>query len=161
MPIVLLRVDDRLIHGQVTMGWGHVLHPDRIVVVNDRVAESTWEKELCFAAVPLEMKASILSMTEGIQQLTHQDNGERLLVLVDSPGDAIRLIEGGVPVHEVNIGGMHFCEGKRQILPFVCVNPLDIEHLRTLDRMGINFDCRDVPTSRRIDLKALLSEIER
>ena len=160
MSIILLRIDDRLIHGQVTMGWGHVLHPDRIVVVNDRIVESTWEKELCLAAVPLGMKASILSMAEGIRQLTHQENGERLLVLVDSPRDAIRLIEGGVHVREVNIGGMHFCEGKRQILPFVCVDAIDIENLHTLDRMGIDFDCRDVPTSWRINLKALLNEIE-
>lgn len=160
MSIVLLRVDDRLIHGQVTMGWGPVLHPDRIVVVNDRIAESEWEKELYLAAVPEGVEASILSMAEGIEHLRHQHNGKRLLVLVASPKDVVRLVKGGVDIREVNIGGMHFCEGKRQILHFVCVDSTDIESLRTLDRMGVEFDCRDVPTSRRIDLKAILHEIE-
>lgn len=161
MPVILLRVDDRLVHGQVTMGWGPALRPDRIVVVNDRVAGSSWERDLYLAAVPPELESSVLSVAESIRRLEDLAEGERVIVLVDSPEDAARLIEGGLQIREVNVGGMHYCDGKKQILPYVCVDAADAEALRRLEGMGVKLDCRDLPGSRRTDLNALLKEIDR
>lgn len=159
MPVALLRVDDRLVHGQVTMGWVQALNPDRIVVVNDRVYESPWETDLYLAAVPPELASAVLPVCAAIQRLEDLALREKVLVLVDSPQDAVRLIEGGLQVSEVNVGGMHYCDGKRQILPYVCVDAADAEALRRLEGMGVRLDCRDLPGSRRTDLNPLLSEI--
>jgi len=155
--IALARIDDRLIHGQVTVGWAGHLKPDRIVLVNDEVAADEFENELYRAAVPPGIELSILSVSDalrGFEKLRGSD--EKVILLVGSPRDMLRLVEGGARVDEVNLGGLHFEEGKRKLLPYLYVNGEDENDLRELIRRGVHLYCCDVPGNEKVELKDIL-----
>ena len=148
----MVRVDDRLIHGQVTQGWGSVLHPQRLVLVNDGVAESAWERDLYLASAPEGMAVSVLSVEEAPSLIARWvEHSERLIVLVDSPRDAYRLYRGGMRFERLNVGGLHFREGRREVLPYVYVDREDRQALEQLRDLGVHIECADVPGCERKD----------
>ncbi|MBN1540891.1 PTS sugar transporter subunit IIB [candidate division KSB1 bacterium] len=157
MPLVQVRIDDRLIHGQVVVGWRNVLKPERIVLCSDEVANSEWQRTIYMSAVTHDIEASVLTLEETIAYLTPETmDKERILLLVDTPKTIVDLVESGIPIQEVNIGGMHFRPGKNQIAPFIFVDDEDVENLRALYERGIALDGRDVPTRSSVDLAKVL-----
>lgn len=157
MALVLVRVDDRLIHGQVTVGWAQALHPDRILLANDAVAMNPSQKGLYEATAPPEIAVSVLTLEEAATELTQGTfDGEETLLIVESPGDVLALEEKGVEMRSINIGGLHFAAGKRNLLPYVYVSEQDVEALKDMLAKGIEVECRDVPSTRKVDFKSLL-----
>jgi mannose PTS system EIIAB component len=153
MPLVQVRIDDRLIHGQVVVGWRHVLDPQRIMLCSDEVANSDWQKTIYMSAVTNDISASVLTLQETIAELgSGLLEKERILLLVDSPKSLVHLVDAGVPIDEVNVGGMHFRAGKNQIAPFIFVDEEDISNFRTLYDRGIKLEGRDVPTRTPVDI---------
>ena len=153
MPLVQVRIDDRLIHGQVVVGWQHVLTPDRILLCSDEVANSEWQRTIYLSAVTNDIKASVLTIADTIAGLKTGDfNSERVLLLVDDPKTIVDLVDAGVDITEVNVGGMHFRPGKNQISPFIFVDEKDIENFRILFDKGIEMEGRDVPTRTPVDM---------
>ena len=157
MPLVMIRIDDRLIHGQVVVGWGSVLNPDRILLSSDEVAAVEWQRTIYLSAVPDHLHASVLTLDDTIKALTTNEFGdEKVLLLVDSPRSIIYLVDNGVKVTEVNVGGMHFKPGKNQISPFIFVDEKDIADFRVLCGKGIKLEGRDVPTRTPVDISGVL-----
>ena len=68
MPIELHRIDDRLIHGQVVVGWGQPLELRFLVLVDDEVAASEWEQELYRMGVPPDMRVEFVSVAQAIER---------------------------------------------------------------------------------------------
>jgi mannose/fructose/N-acetylgalactosamine-specific phosphotransferase system component IIB len=159
MPIVLLRVDERLIHGQVVVGWGGPLHADRIVVVDDEIAASPWEQELYCLGVPPEMEAHFASVAQARPQLEEwRTGGRRVIVLVRDVGTALRLAEGGLLAgDEVNLGGIHHAEGRERVLPYLHLSDGDRDTLRQIASAGAVVSARDLPAGRRVPLEELLN----
>lgn len=159
MPIVLLRVDERLIHGQVVVGWGGPLHADRIVVVDDEIAASPWEQELYCLGVPPEMEAAFASVADARPRLAEWRNGgRRVIVLVRDVRTALRLAEGGLlNGDEVNLGGIHHAEGRDRVLPYLHLSDGDRDTLRGIASAGAVVSARDLPAGRRVPLEELLS----
>jgi mannose/fructose/N-acetylgalactosamine-specific phosphotransferase system component IIB len=152
VSLLLIRVDDRLVHGQVTQGWGNHLHPDRLVVVNDEVAADRWERDLYEASAPEGMTVSVLTLEESPQSIeAWLEKGEGLLVLVECPLDAVRLYDAGISFETLNLGGLHSREGRKRILPYVCVNEEDVDALEALRDRGVRIECADVPGCERKD----------
>ncbi len=144
--IALVRIDDRLIHAQVVIGWGSVLHPDRIVIADDAVASTEWEKNLYLTAVPPEIKVSILSLEETKAQVSGGVfDKERIILLVRSPRSILRLIELGLAVDEVNVGGLHYREGREEYLDFVYLDEEERQVLRELVKRGVTLEARALP----------------
>ena len=159
MPLCLVRIDDRLIHGQVSVGWVKVLSPDRILIADDRVAASEWEKEAYTSAAPQDIKATILSVADALEFLRSDVfPSEKIILLVSSPADLVRLVEGGLSVGEVNVGGVHFREGRKKLLPYLYLDSGDEDSLRKLAEQGIILEARDVPTAKGIDVISLIGE---
>ncbi|MBN1558670.1 PTS sugar transporter subunit IIB [candidate division KSB1 bacterium] len=157
MPLVMIRIDDRLIHGQVVVGWGSVLKPDRILLSSDDVATVEWQRTIYLSAVPESLHASVLTLEDSIKALTSADFGdEKVLLLVDSPKSIIFFVENGVDIKEVNVGGMHFKPGKNQIAPFIFVDKEDVANFKILCEKGIKLEGRDVPTRSPVDICAVL-----
>ncbi len=147
--IALLRVDDRLIHGQVILGWGSVLKPDRIILADDDVAASDWEKDLYAASVPAEIKVSILTIPEAAAQLKRGVfDAEKVFLVVRNPRQVVALMDLGLPVAEVNVGGLHFREGREKVLDNVFIDAEERAILRELVKRGVTLDARAVPGSR-------------
>jgi mannose/fructose/N-acetylgalactosamine-specific phosphotransferase system component IIB len=158
MPIVLLRVDERLIHGQVVVGWGGPLHADRIVVADDEIAASPWEQELYSLGVPPEMEAAFASIDDARAGIAGWRAGpRRVIVLVRDVQGARRLAEGGaLDGEEVNLGGIHDGAGRRRVLPYLHLGPGDDDALRAIAATGARVSARDLPASGRVPLDQLL-----
>ena len=158
MSIVLFRVDERLIHGQVIVGWGAELHPDRIVVVDDEIASSQWEQELYAMGLPSEVTPSFEAVGAAREHLPAWRTGsERVLILTRDVGTMHKLAEGGsMRGDEVNIGGIHYAPGREAILPYVYLSGDEVDHIKALDDEGVRITARDLPGARKVELKELL-----
>jgi mannose/fructose/N-acetylgalactosamine-specific phosphotransferase system component IIB len=157
MPIVLFRVDERLIHGQVTVGWGGPLHADRIVVVDDDLAASPWEQELYCLGVPPEIEARFLAVAEARRDYAGwRDDVRRTIVLVRDVATARRMAEGRLlQGEEVNLGGIHHAAGRTSILPYLHLRPDEQRDLAAIAAEGAKVSARDLPASRRVPLEEL------
>jgi mannose/fructose/N-acetylgalactosamine-specific phosphotransferase system component IIB len=151
--VVLFRVDDRLIHGQVVLGWGRRLLPSRIVVVDDRIAADPWERDLLASAAPPETPAEFLTVRGGAQGAGADDAGA--VVLFETPAAALQLADEGFTVPELNLGGLHR-EGGREVTPYLFVLPADDAALRELARRGTRLYALDVPDGKRVEAAGLL-----
>jgi mannose/fructose/N-acetylgalactosamine-specific phosphotransferase system component IIB len=157
MPIVLFRVDERLIHGQVVVGWGGPLHADRMVVVDDELAASPWEQELYCLGVPPEIEARFRSVDEARGELAGwKADPKRTIVLVRDVATARRVAESGALAgEEVNLGGIHHAEGRAQVLPYLHLRPAERAALHEIAATGARVAARDLPASRRVPLDEL------
>jgi PTS system mannose-specific IIB component/fructoselysine and glucoselysine-specific PTS system IIB component len=161
MPIVLFRVDERLIHGQVVVGWGGPLDAERIVVVDDDIADSPWEQELYCLGVPPEIEASFVAVPEARRLLAAwRGDPRRIVVLVRDVPTVAKLAEDGLLRDEdVNLGGIHHAVGRDRVLPYLFLSPADRVQLRDLAAGGgVRLSARDLPGSRRVPLDELLAE---
>jgi mannose PTS system EIIA component len=157
MPIVLARIDDRLVHGQVTEGWGKALRPDRIVVVSDRVSCSPWEEELCIASLPEKIQGEVVSVSDAASVINRSaKESDRSYILFESPADAYRAVRDGARLTMVNVGGMHSVKGKRRLLDYIYVNETDSENLKALAAAGVALDFRDLPEHESVDVSGKL-----
>jgi mannose PTS system EIIA component len=153
MPIVLARIDDRLIHGQVTEGWGKSLRPDVILVISDTVACSEWEKEICISPLPPSIRGEVAKVSDAAPVINRYARGpEKAYVLFESPADVFRVLRDGAELPVINVGGMHSMTGKRRILDYIYVNDADTNYLRALVESGVTLDVRDLPEHDRIDV---------
>jgi mannose/fructose/N-acetylgalactosamine-specific phosphotransferase system component IIB len=157
MPIVLFRVDERLIHGQVVVGWGGPLHADRMVVVDDELAASPWEQELYCLGVPPEIEARFHPVDEARAELeAWKADPRRTIVLVRDVATARRVAESGALAgEEVNLGGIHHAEGRAQVLPYLYLRPAERDALHEIAALGATVAARDLPASRRVPLDEL------
>lgn len=158
MPLLLLRVDERLIHGQVVVGWGSQLHPDRIVVVDDELAASAWEQELYTLGLPPEVEAEFRTVAEARDAISAWREGKaRTIVLIRDLATAVRLADGGrLAGEELNLGGIHFAPGRREFLPYLYLNAEEVRELERLAGEGVVISARDLPGGRRVEFAELL-----
>jgi len=153
VSLLLVRIDDRLLHGQVTQGWGSVLKPDRFVVANDTAAGSDWEKEMYETTAPEGVLVSVLSLSETGDRIREWIEAEEgILLLIENPSDALTLYRAGLMFEVLNMGGLHHRDGRKRILPYVCLDSDDIVALEDLRDHGVMIECADVPNCERKDL---------
>lgn len=154
----MTRIDDRLVHAQVVVGWGRELKPDRIVVADDLVASSEWERDLYASAAPPEIRVSILSVSGAYESIsTGKFDGERTILLVRGPAEIVRLLDMGLEIPEVNVGGMHFSEGKVKVLDNVYLDDDGRKALGELARRGIALEARALPRQEKVLINPLFS----
>ncbi|MDQ6736593.1 MAG: PTS sugar transporter subunit IIB [Gemmatimonadota bacterium] len=163
MPVALYRIDDRLIHGQVVVGWGQPLDLGFIVLVDDVVAESEWEQELYRMGVPPGMDVYFASTSEaaaGMQKYAADRRAGMVLTgTVETMLDLART--SAVKITAVNVGGIHHREDRTQRLRYVFLNRAEEESLRALGALGIAVTARDVPSATSHPLSDMLKECAR
>ncbi len=159
MSVVLYRIDERLIHGQVVMGWGPQLGVEHYVVVDDELATSEWEQDLYRLGLPDATTADFLSVRDARACLTDLDvDSRRTMVLTRTVAAMGGLAEAdALRGREVNLGGLHHAAGRTERVPYVYLGPAEEEDLQALVAEGVEVSARDLPGSRAVDLKALLS----
>jgi PTS system mannose-specific IIB component/fructoselysine and glucoselysine-specific PTS system IIB component len=158
VPIVLYRVDERLIHGQVVLGWGRRLRPDRYVVVDDALAESDWEQDLYRLSVDTSVEVEFLSVKETRERLTEiQEDERRTLLLTRDVDHMSRLAAGGLLAdEEVNLGGIHHRPGRTEVRSYIHLDEHDRSALLALAEEGVTVTGRDLPETGRVSLEAIL-----
>ncbi|NOT09608.1 MAG: PTS sugar transporter subunit IIB [Gemmatimonadales bacterium] len=157
MPIVLCRVDDRLVHGQVVVGWGRPLDVQRIVLVDDDVRASEWEQELYRMAAPPEMAVEFATAREAAPKLAGWERGkERVLVLVGAIPTALDLATLAPAVlTRLNLGGIHSGPERTERLRYLYLSEREADMLHALARAGLDISAQDLPTSRAVPLKEI------
>ena len=160
MDIQLIRIDDRLIHGQVVVGWVKALGIERLVVVNDTIARNSMQKTLMEMAVPSGLKVSFYTVEEAAQNCRSTETHEKGLLLFSSPVDVLEFVKRGGAVSSINVGGMHFCEGKQQVSKTVCVNDAEIAAFGELKKKGIEMEVRAVPGDMKESLAKYLPQLK-
>jgi mannose/fructose/N-acetylgalactosamine-specific phosphotransferase system component IIB len=157
MPLCLVRIDDRLIHGQVVLGWARALKPDRIVVANDRIAANSWERKFYTSSVPPNIRVSFLGLEETARQLLNNlFRNESVMILVESVQDVHAIVEFGVTLEEVNVGGLHYREGAHELLPYVFLTDEDKVYLRDLVKRGVRLTAQDIPGNTPRNINSLV-----
>ncbi|OCG39113.1 PTS fructose transporter subunit IIB [Gilliamella sp. Fer1-1] len=157
MIINLVRIDDRLIHGQVTTVWTKEAKAERIIIVSDEVANDEIRSTLVKQAAPPGIKVSVISIDKAAAVYKNPKyENDTVFYLFTNPTDVLRLINAGVPIKEVNIGGMSFKEGKKQITKAVSVDKNDISAFKKMHEMGINLCLKVVITDPNVDFIELI-----
>jgi PTS system mannose-specific IIB component/fructoselysine and glucoselysine-specific PTS system IIB component len=156
VSIVLNRVDDRLIHGQVVVGWGQPLDIRFIVLVDDEVAQSEWEQELYRMGAPPEMTVYFHSVQDAARVLpAYREDVRPGILLTGTAAAMLRLVETA-GVREVNIGGIHHRAGRKQRLRYVFLSAEEEQLLRDMQARGAVVTAQDVPATHPVDLAELL-----
>lgn len=151
--ILLTRVDNRLIHGQVGVTWVNHLGANLILVANDAVSKDIVQQSLMEMVVPDSIATRFFSIEKTIQIIDKASPKQKIFLVCKTPQDALRLVEGGVKITEINIGNMHFSEGKEQISSTVSLDEDDKKTLRKLHDLGVKVEQRRVPDERvEVDL---------
>ena len=159
MTLVLHRIDDRLIHGQVVVGWGQPLDIRFIVLVDDEVAASEWEQELYRMGVPPEMDVYFLNVPKAITELPRLRQDTRHGILLTGNIDTMRrLVEAG-GITSINLGGIHHRTGRTQRLRYVFLNNEEESALRDIATLGVSISAQDVPGARPIPLEDILAGV--
>lgn len=154
--IVLVRIDSRLIHGQVAMTWSHYAGGNLLLVANDEVSKDPLSQKLMDMALPPHMETRYFSIQKTIDIIHTASRDQKIVLLVESVTDAVRLAKGGVPFREVNVGNMHFSEGKQQVHRTVSVDKDDITAFGDLAGMGIECSIQAVPQEPRVYMQDIL-----
>jgi PTS system mannose-specific IIB component/fructoselysine and glucoselysine-specific PTS system IIB component len=158
VAIELFRIDDRLIHGQVVVGWGQPLDLTFIVLVDDEVASSEWEQELYRMGVPPEMDVHFHTVEEAAERMPHYQSDDRRGALLTGDIDTMaRLIGLTRGITRVNLGGIHHRAGRTQRLRYVFLAPDEEKALRSLAARGVDVSAQDVPAARPLALNEVLS----
>jgi len=158
MPIALARIDDRLIHGQVVIGWGVPLGVKLIGLVDDDVAANTWEQEIYRMAVPPGLEVEFVTGAVALERLAAWDRDPRVVfVLAGTVATMAALVRGGAgTLPRVNLGGLHAGPGRRERLRYVYLTDGEAAMLRQLESEGVQVTAQDVPTSPAVPMRDLL-----
>jgi PTS system mannose-specific IIB component/fructoselysine and glucoselysine-specific PTS system IIB component len=158
MPIDLYRIDDRLIHGQVVVGWGQPLNTGFIVLVDDAVATCDWERDLYRMGVPPEMEIHFDTVESAIANHPSYAADARHGILVVGDITTMRRLVAGIPeIKEVNVGGLHHRAGRGEKLRYVFLSSAEESELRELGE-AVTVTAQDVPAAERVSLSDILQD---
>ncbi|MDO1604937.1 PTS sugar transporter subunit IIB [Lactobacillus sp. YT155] len=154
-----IRIDERLIHGQVATMWTNSLKATRIMVVDDEVVKNDIEKMALKTAVPSGIKLSILTAKGAAERIMNGNYEEqRVFLLTKSPKPLVDLVKNGVPIEKVNVGNMSSKENSKQVKKSVSVTPSDIDNFKILDEAGVELVAQMVPTEDPVNFMKLMEE---
>lgn len=159
MDVRLLRIDSRLLHGQVTTNWAKTIHVNRILVVSDRVARDPIRKMLIVQAAPFGLRANVITV-EKMLRMYHDPRFDSLrpMILVEDPVDAERIVKGGIKVDSINIGAISFDNARVMVTDTIAVSAADVEAFKWFHEQGIKLDVRKVSSDGSKNLWKSLSE---
>lgn len=156
MSLRLVRIDDRLIHGQVVAVWLRALGADRIVIVDDATAADEFLREVLVLAAPHGTPVEVLGMSDGERRCAElAASAERAIVLVRTPRAALALRRSGVPIEVVNLGGMGAAPGRRRLYRSISASPEEVAELRELERLGTRVQIQIVADDKPVDFAAV------
>ena len=153
--ILLTRIDNRLVHGQVATQWNSTLGSNLIRVANDDVATNTMRQNLMKMAAPAGVATRFFSLQKTIDVIGKASPRQKIFIVAETPEDVLTLVKGGVPIKKVNIGNMHMAEGKRQVAGSVAVDDADVAAFKRLQELGVELEIRRVPTEHAENIEKL------
>ncbi len=159
IKIAHVRVDTRLLHGQVATTWTKTVSPDRIIVVSDGVAHDQLRKTMIEQAAPPGVPANVVPISKIIEVTKDPRFGAtKAMLLFENPQDLLAAIEGGVDIKEANIGSMAHSVGKVVVTNAIAMDNADVETLETLHAKGVALEARKVPSDSPVSYEDLIKK---
>ncbi|EUJ41395.1 mannose/fructose/sorbose PTS transporter subunit IIB [Brochothrix campestris] len=159
MHIKLARIDDRLIHGQVATSWSKASGITRIIVANDAVAADPVRSTMLKQVAPPGISAHVVSLEKALRVYRNPKYAaDAVMFLFTNPTDVLSLIEQGLPLTTINIGGMSYTQGKQMINNFLAVDEIDINAFKSLAARAIELEVRVITSDAKLDLMSLLQQ---
>ncbi|MGX7348213.1 PTS system mannose/fructose/N-acetylgalactosamine-transporter subunit IIB [Aerococcus vaginalis] len=159
MAIIGVRIDGRLIHGQVANLWGSKLNVGRFMVVDDQVAQSDIEKSGLKLATPAGSKLSVLPVEKAAANIkAGKYDSQRLFIVAKRPEPLLRLVEAGVNIEEINVGNMSRTDDTTSITKSINVVQEDVDNFKKLEEHGVNLVQQMVPADTPKKFMPLLDE---
>jgi len=150
--LVHFRIDDRLIHGQVTVAWSKHINSQRIVVANDEAAKDDIQRSLLPLAAPPGVEVRIVSVGDAPENT----KDKRSLLLVKNPKDALTLLDLGLDAKEINLGNMGFAQGRKNLTKSLSLSDEEVGQLREIEGRGVRVYFQMLPQDRRVPLGELV-----
>lgn len=154
MPVIFARVDDRLIHGQVVQAWLPELNVDEVVIPCVKSREHSLNQALLRLSLPYEYALTILDSHQAMQYA--RNSKKRIFLLMSTLQEMADLIEDGLQIKSINIGGMHFKENAQKLAENVFLDEHDKHLLKIIDGLGIRIETRAVPNATSISITEAL-----
>lgn len=157
MTLALCRVDDRLVHGQVVIGWGRPLAARFIVLVDDGVRASEWEQDLYRMAVPEGVEIVFARTEEAVTRLAEWAADARTGILLTGDLATMTALHSAAPdiIHRINLGGIHHRADRHERLRYLYLSDAEEALLAQLQNSGAEVMAQDLPTTPPVDVKAL------
>lgn len=150
MPNILLtRIDNRLIHGQVATQWTNFIGANLLLVANDKVANDKMRQGLMDMAAPTGVATRYFTIQKTIDIIGKAADRQKIFIICETPQDVLKLVEGGVPITKVNVGNMHMAEGKRMAVGVVAVDDDDVAAFKALRDKGVEIEVQKVPSEAK------------
>ena len=154
--IVLVRIDDRLIHGQIMTQWSRLYSPTEIMVVDDETCRDSFMTEVLLMAVPKEFKAVVADVDRAAEYLLQEAGEERILMLVKVPETVEALVDRGVEIRALNVGGMCKRAGRSTLYRNISSSPAVNETLLRLQKRGVRVYVQVVPEDKEMEIDKVL-----
>lgn len=161
MQVTVMRIDDRLIHGQIVTRWIDYAEAKRILVVDDKAAADPMQQMLLKLAVPSGVKLEILTKADGLKRIHEDQTKENVLLLMRNPAEANRFLEMGFAIGRINVGNISNSKsetGRKKMLDYIYLEKQDAEAMQALIDKGVALDVRAIPTERGKDGAELLKK---
>jgi mannose PTS system EIIAB component len=160
LNINFVRIDDRLIHGQVATVWVKESKCNKIIVCSDEVAKDALRKTLLLQVSPPGIKAYVLPIDKALEIYKNPKyDSFKVLILCVNPGDVLRLVEGGMDIKSVNLGGICYKQGRTQISSAVSLGPEDIEALKKMHELGVDLELRQLASDPKVDVMSKITNL--
>lgn len=153
--ITIARIDERLIHGQVAYAWTIEYKSQAVMAIDDEVAKDSFQKTLLEMACPKDMKCFVVGKEKAVELLKKYEN-KKIFVVVKNPAVLLYLVENGIPIQSINVGGLYFKEGRRQVSKTIYLDDELTECFNKLHNHGIELETRTTPRDARVELMTII-----
>lgn len=154
--VALFRIDDRLIHGQVMTQWVKSKYFNTILIVDDATANDDFLSEVAVMAVPKEFKGLVMTVEQASKYLQEDNDQEIILVLVKFVKTIAKLVDAGVQIKELNVGGVGMRPKRKTIYRNIALNPEEIDMIKGLLAKDIKVTVQIVPSDSPINIEKLI-----
>lgn len=157
LNVELFRIDDRLIHGQVMTGWTRLTGAKRIMIVDDAVAKDSFSLSLFRMASPPGVTVQALTLEEAVKELNSETaTNEKVIVLFKTPKEPLWLLDKGIAIKKLNVGGMGAKAGRKKFFKNVHLSEEELNDLKSIMSRGVEVEFRMVPDDKGTSLASIV-----
>lgn len=161
MNITVMRIDDRLIHGQIVTKWIDYANAKKIIVADDKAAGDPMQQMLLKLAVPSGVKLDILTKADALKSIREDTSSMNVLLMVRNPKEANSLLDMGLKIDTINVGNISNSKsetGRKKMLDFIYLEQQDVEELQAIGAKGVTLEIRAIPTDRSKDILEMIKK---
>lgn len=161
MNITVMRIDDRLIHGQIVTKWIDYANAKKIIVADDKAAGDPMQQMLLKLAVPSGVKLEILTKADALKKIQEDTSSINVLLMVRNPKEANSLLDMGLKIDTINVGNISNSKsetGRKKMLDFIYLEQQDVEELQAIGAKGVTLEIRAIPTDRSKDILEMIKK---